>query len=87
MSITIKRCRSFSTNLMLVGLIQLSLTNGEAATVSVNGSTFDISIFSGTYDNNLNLFNVTAMPWFGNQGLSIQFAEALGSALDQAGVS
>ena len=61
MSITVKRCRSFITNLTLVGLIQLSLTHGEAATVSVNGSTFDISIFSGSYDANLSLFNVTAL--------------------------
>ncbi len=70
---------------ILAGIVQLSLVNSEAATVSVNGSTFNISIFTGTYDSNLSLFNTTAMPWFGNLGLSIQFAEALGSTLDQAG--
>ena len=77
--------RAATKTLALAGLFYLPLHIGEAATVSVNGTSFDISVFSGSYDDNLSLFNTSAMPWFGNQGLSIQFAEALGSTLDQAG--
>jgi hypothetical protein len=59
----------------------------EASTsqVTVNGTTYDVTTFTGTYNANNAKFNTLAnnglMPWWGNESLAEQFAAAVGTSL------
>ena len=63
----------------------LAPNSAEAVSVTVGGTTYDVTSFSGTYNANSAKFNTFAnggsMPWWGNQGLAEQFAEAVGVSL------
>lgn len=75
----------FCRVLVVMALVQISVRNGEAVTISVNSASYDVSFISGTYDANAALFNTTAMPWFGDSALAESFASATANALDQSG--
>lgn len=55
--------------------------DANAATVVLNGNTYTISTFTGSYNSNTPYFNTTYMPWYGNAGLSNSAAFQLGSQL------
>jgi hypothetical protein len=62
----------------------LALTGGQAKalTVSVGGFDYDVTTFTGSYNDNVSKFNTLnnggSMPWFGNELLAGEFAFALG---------
>ncbi len=60
-----------------MGLTLLSQPAHAVATVTVNSVTYDVTVFQGTYDDNVSRFNVGEMPWFGNQALANDFALAV----------
>ena len=80
-----RKISTFLRILAVFALVQISVWNGKAVTVSVNSTSYDLTFLSGTYDANAALFNATAMPWFGNSTLAESFASAAASALDQTG--
>jgi hypothetical protein len=47
--------------------------------VNVGGQDYRVSIFNGSYNDNSSLFATAQMPWWGNQSIAQQFAEALGT--------
>ncbi len=63
----------------------LAPNSAEAVSVTVNGTTYDVTTFSGTYNANIAKFNTLAnnglMPWWGNESLAEQFAAAVGASL------
>ena len=62
----------------------------QAIDVVVNGTTYDVTIFPGSFNNNQAKFNTPSngvMPWFGNEGLAAQFALALGTSLGPVGIN
>jgi hypothetical protein len=63
----------------------LAPNSAEAVSVTVNGTTYDVNTFSGTYNANTAKFNTLAnnglMPWWGNESLAEQFATAVGASL------
>ena len=67
--------------------LSLAPSPAEASTsqVTVNGTTYDVTTFTGTYNANNAKFNTLAnnglMPWWGNESLAEQFAAAVGTSL------
>jgi len=62
----------------------------QAIDVVVDGTTYDVTIFSGSFNNNQSKFNTPPlglMPWFGKEGLAAQFALALGTSLGPIGIN
>ena len=57
----------------------------KALPFTVGGQQYDVTTFSGSYDDNASLFNTAsaggAMPWWNNSGLAEQFALAVGFSL------
>jgi hypothetical protein len=53
----------------------------EAFQVNVSGSSYDVTTFTGDYNSNTSKFNITDMPWFGDQSMADSFASAVGAAL------
>lgn len=49
--------------------------------VTVGGVQYDVTTFTGTYDDNISKFETAAnngvVPWFGNQTMAAQFANAV----------
>jgi hypothetical protein len=64
-----------------------ALTAGQAQAiiVNVNGLDYDVTTFTGTYNDNPSKFATAAnggvMPWWGNSSLAYDFALAVGSSL------
>ncbi len=62
--------------------ISLSPGSAQAYVVTVGGVQYDVTTFTGSYDNNTSKFRTPAnggvMPWFGNATLATQFANAVG---------
>ena len=68
----------------VVVLTQAFPRQAQAIDVIVNHTTYDVIVFSGSYNDNKSKFNASpngAMPWFGNEGLAANFATALGTSL------
>ena len=61
--------------------ISLSPGSAQAYVVTVGGTQYDVTNFTGSADANAVKFNTTAnggmMPWYGNQSLAIDFALAV----------
>lgn len=53
----------------------------HAVPVVVNGTTYDVTTFTGSYNSNSSRFTTTEMPWFGDGSLAEQFAIAVGAQL------
>jgi hypothetical protein len=49
--------------------------------VNVAGTHYEVSTFTGSYLDNIDHFTTSEMPWFGNNPLALQFAEAVGANL------
>lgn len=65
--------------------ISLSPGSAQAYVVTVNGVQYDVTTFTGSYNANTSKFETAAnngvMPWFDNQTMASQFAEAVGYKL------
>jgi hypothetical protein len=63
------------------------LTTGQARAfvVNVGGQDWDVTTFTGSYNDNASKFataaNAGAMPWWGNSSLATEFSNALGYSL------
>ncbi|MFN7899696.1 MAG: hypothetical protein ACK5N0_08545 [Synechococcaceae cyanobacterium] len=66
-----------------VALAMAALTAGQAQAVVVNveGKDWDVTTFTGSYNDNESRFNVGEMPWWGSESLASLFAGAVGSSL------
>ena len=70
-----------------VALAAISLSPGSApaCVVTVGGAQYDVSTFTGTYNDNTSKFETAAnngvMPWWGSESLASQFAAAIGGNL------
>ena len=66
-----------------VALAMGAVSAGEAQAVVVNveGKDWDVTTFTGSYNDNESRFNVGEMPWWGNESLASLFADAVGSSL------
>jgi hypothetical protein len=66
-----------------VALAMGVLTAGQAQAfvVNVEGQDWDVTTFTGSYNDNEAKFNVGEMPWWGNESLASLFAGAVGSSL------
>jgi hypothetical protein len=53
----------------------------QAVVVNVEGKDWDVTTFTGSYNDNESRFNVGEMPWWGNESLASLFAGAVGSSL------
>jgi hypothetical protein len=58
-----------------------SVGAAHAVTVSVGGTTYDVTTFTGSYDDNISRFNTTEMPWLGSASLASDLAAKIGSNL------
>ena len=63
--------------------IGLSQGSAQAYVVSVGGVQYDVTAFTGSYDDNTSKFQTAAnggmMPWWGNQAAAMEFASAVGT--------
>jgi hypothetical protein len=63
----------------------LTAGQAQAVVVNVNGLDYDVTTFTGTYNDNPSKFATPAnggvMPWWGNSSLAYGLALALGSSL------
>jgi len=81
------RCSSLIKSALLTAMAVGSLTAGQAQAiiVNVNGQDYDVTTFTGTYNDNPSKFATAAnggvMPWWGNSSLAYDFALAVGSSL------
>ncbi len=49
--------------------------------VLVNGTTYDVTYFEGSYDANASRFTTAEMPWWADKSLAKTFAAAVGNQL------
>ncbi|MFN7899191.1 MAG: hypothetical protein ACK5N0_05920 [Synechococcaceae cyanobacterium] len=49
--------------------------------VVVNGNTYNVPYFEGTYNGNISRFTTAEMPWWGDSSLASTFATAIGNDL------
>ena len=65
-----------------VALGALDAGQAQALVVNLNGQIWNVTTFTGTYNDNTSKFATAAnggvMPWFGNQTMATQFADAVG---------
>jgi hypothetical protein len=59
--------------------IGLSQGSAQAYVVSVGGVQYDVTTFTGTYNDNTSNFQIGMMPWWGNQTAALEFASAVGT--------
>jgi hypothetical protein len=60
----------------------VSAGQANAVVVNVPGyGSWDVTTFTGSYNDNESRFNVGEMPWWGNESLASLFADAVGSSL------
>jgi hypothetical protein len=80
-AVTLIALASLSTALAFPGA-------SKAVIVTVEGQQYDVTTFSGSYDNNASLFNTAsaggAMPWWNDWGLANQFVLAVEYSLGNA---
>ena len=57
--------------------IGLSQGSAQAYVVNVGGVQYDVTTFTGSYDNNTGNFQSGMMPWWGNQTAAMEFAYAV----------
>lgn len=61
--------------------VSTSIGSAHAISVSVDGTTYGITTFTGTYDSNLSRFTDDEMPWFGSASLASALATQVGDQL------
>jgi hypothetical protein len=66
-------------------LFALGSQQASALTLNVGGNNYDVTTFTGSYNDNASKFNIPAlngtMPWWGNRDLALSFASALNTKL------
>lgn len=71
--------------LAAAALGSLSPQSAAALTVQVNGATYDVELYTGSYNSNAAVFQLPAsggrMPWWGQPTLAADFAFALAAGL------
>ena len=84
------RFSAFSTKLALgaaavLAAISLSPGSAQAVVVNVGGVQYDVTTFTGSYNDNTSKFTLPPepgeMPWWGSDALALQFAAAVGDNL------
>jgi hypothetical protein len=72
----------------VLGLVALGALVSSASavvlpttSVVVNGTTYDVTYFEGTYNDNSSLFTIAEMPWWGDFILAQQILNAVGDKL------
>jgi hypothetical protein len=88
------RCSSLAKSALLASMAVGALATGQALAISVNVNDidYDVTTFTGTYNDNFSKFATAAnggvMPWWGSDSLATEFASAvqysLGSPNDHA---
>ena len=67
------------------GFIGLTAGDAQALVVNVGAQDYDVTTFSGDYNNNISKFEIAAnggeMPWWGNSTTAEAFASAVGTGL------
>ena len=63
-------------------VISLSPQEARALVVTVNSTQYDVTTFSGSYNNSFAKFSSVFMPWYGDTTLAQNFAAAVGAGLD-----
>jgi hypothetical protein len=66
---------------LLLGAGSASALTPPTVPVLVNGTTYDVTYFVGSYDENISRFATAEMPWWGDSGLANTFATAVGENL------
>jgi len=51
-------------------------------TATVNGTSYNFTYFTGTYNDNISKFSTTLMPWWGSQSTAVLFASAVAGNLE-----
>ena len=71
--------------LFAIGGIGLNAGQAQALVVTVGGQPWDVTTFTGSYNDNISKFATAAnggvMPWYGNGLLASKFAQAVGGNL------
>jgi hypothetical protein len=84
------RFSAFSPKLALgaaaaLAAISLSLGSAQAFVVNVGGVQYDVTTFTGSFNDNTSKFTLPPapgeMPWWGSDALALQFAAAVGDNL------
>jgi hypothetical protein len=74
--------RTLSTFVVTMAVLaSANAANALTVPVVVNGTTYDVTTFAGSYSNNSSRFTTTEMPWFGSGSSAQQFAIAVGTQL------
>jgi hypothetical protein len=70
---------------LVSGFIGLTAGEAHALVVNVNGQNYDVTTFTGTYNNNISKFATAAnggvMPWWGSQSTADSFTSAVNTGL------
>ena len=61
-----------------LAVISLSSPKAWAFVVTVNSVQYDVTTFTGSYDNNASKFTSSLMPWYGDLILAQDFVAAVG---------
>lgn len=72
---------SVAAAISISALACFAAPNAEAIQVIVGGSSYDVTTFAGSASSNTSKFNITNMPWLGDQSLATSFATAVGASL------
>lgn len=74
--------RTLSTFVVTMAVLaSANAANALTVPVVVNGTTYDVTTFVGSYNDNSSRFTTTEMPWFGSGSSAEQFAIAVGTQL------
>lgn len=77
------RCLSLTKSALLASMAVGALAAGQAQAISVNVNDidYDVTTFTGTYNDNISKFATAAnggvMPWWGSESLATDFASAV----------
>jgi hypothetical protein len=66
---------------LLSGAGSASAVTIPTVPVLVNETTYDVSYFQGSHDDNASRFTTAEMPWWGDSSLAQTFAAAVGTQL------
>ena len=72
--------RAFARPVLAALALAASAGAAEATQVTVNGETYNLSFFNGSYNDNIDKFNTTMMPWWGDISLAGKFATEIGNS-------
>jgi len=74
------------TTVVVLGSIGLTTSKANAFVVNVGGLDYDVTTFSGSYNDNTSQFNlppVGVMPWWHDRSMALEFATAVAGSLER----